>query len=53
MSRSKPFDLLAVAAAIPLTALAIAGCGGDDNNNSSASSAPAKTPSGHAATAGD
>ena len=50
MSRRNPLALVAAAAVIPLTALAIAGCG-DDNDNSSAA-APPKTSSGHAAAIG-
>ena len=51
MTRSKPITWLATAAVIPLTALAVAGCGGG-GNNSSASSTPPKTASGHSATLG-
>jgi predicted lipoprotein with Yx(FWY)xxD motif len=51
MTRSKPIRFLAGAAAIPLVALAVAGCGGGSNNDSaSAATAPAATPSGQAAT---
>ena len=53
MIRSKPITLLATAAVIPLTALAVAGCGGgDDNGNGSASAATPKTSSGQTATVG-
>jgi len=51
MTRSKPITLLATAAVIPLTALAVAGCGGGSDNATS-SSAPPKTASGQAATVG-
>ena len=50
MSRNKPITWLATAAVIPLTALAVAGCGG--SNNSTASSNPPKTASGGSATVG-
>jgi predicted lipoprotein with Yx(FWY)xxD motif len=50
MSRNKPITWLATAAVIPLTALAVAGCGG--SNNSTASSSPPKTASGGSATVG-
>jgi predicted lipoprotein with Yx(FWY)xxD motif len=49
MSRT-PLTLLASAAVIPLTALALASCGGDDN--SSAASTPPKTAGGKSATLG-
>ena len=49
MSRT-PLTLLAGAAVIPLTALALASCGGSDDN--SHASAPPKTPSGKSATLG-
>jgi predicted lipoprotein with Yx(FWY)xxD motif len=54
MIRSKPTRFLAGAAALPLVALAVAGCGGGSNNNSSASAAtaPPKTASGQSATLG-
>ena len=51
MTRSKPITWLATAAVIPLTALAVAGCGGG-GNNSSASSTPPKTASGQSAALG-
>jgi len=51
MTRSKPITWLATAAVIPLTALAVAGCGGG-GNNSTASSAPPKTASGQSAALG-
>jgi predicted lipoprotein with Yx(FWY)xxD motif len=51
MTRSKPITWLATAAVIPLTALAVAGCGGG-GNNSSASSTPPKTASGQSVALG-
>src|SRR4051794_7467954 len=51
MTRSRPTTLLATAAVIALTALAVAGCG-SGSNNSTASTAPPKTASGQAATVG-
>ena len=52
MSRT-PLTLLATAAVIPLTALALASCGGsNDNNNATAASPPPKTSSGKTATVG-
>lgn len=51
MTRSKPITFLAIAAVIPLTALAVAGCGGN-SNDATASSAPRKTANGRAATVG-
>src|SRR6188472_717311 len=51
MTRSKPITWLATAAVIPLTALAVAGCGGG-GNNSTASSAPPKPASGQSAALG-
>ena len=51
MTRSKPITLLATAAVIPLTALAVAGCGGG-NDGGNASAAPPKTASGRTATIG-
>jgi predicted lipoprotein with Yx(FWY)xxD motif len=51
MTRSRHTNLLATAAVIPLTALAVAGCG-SGSNNSTASTAPPKTASGQAATVG-
>ena len=50
MSRT-PLTLLASAAVIPLTALALASCGGDDDSATAASSPP-KTASGKSATLG-
>jgi predicted lipoprotein with Yx(FWY)xxD motif len=50
MIRSKPLSLLTAAAAIPLAALAIAGCGGDDDQATAAS--PPKTAGGAPATIG-
>src|SRR3954451_11917074 len=54
MIRSKPIRFLAGAAALPVVALAVAGCGGGRRNNSSASAptAPPKTASGQSATVG-
>jgi predicted lipoprotein with Yx(FWY)xxD motif len=52
MTRSKPITFLATAAAIPLTALAVAGCGGG-NNHATGSSAPPKTANGRSATVGE
>jgi predicted lipoprotein with Yx(FWY)xxD motif len=54
MIRSKPTRFLAGAAALPLVALAVAGCGGGSSNggSASASSGPPKTPTGQAATVG-
>ena len=49
MSRT-PLTLLAGAAVIPLTALALASCGSNDDNSNA--SAPPKTPSGKSATLG-
>jgi predicted lipoprotein with Yx(FWY)xxD motif len=51
---SKPIRFLAGAAALPVVALAVAGCGGGSDNGGSASaaSAPPKTSSGQAATVG-
>lgn len=51
MTRSKPITFLATAAVIPLTALAVAGCGGN-SNDATASSAPRQTANGRAATVG-
>ena len=51
MTRSKPITFLATAAVIPLTAVAVAGCGGG-NDGGSASAAPPKTASGQTATVG-
>jgi predicted lipoprotein with Yx(FWY)xxD motif len=51
MSRS-PLTMLAGAALIPLTALALASCGGDDDSNATAASSPPKTSSGKSATVG-
>ena len=50
MTSRTPLTLLAGAAVIPLTALALASCGGSDDN--SHASAPPKTPSGKSATLG-
>jgi len=51
MTRSKPITWLATAAVIPLTALAVAGCGGG-GKDSSASSTPPKTASGQSVALG-
>jgi predicted lipoprotein with Yx(FWY)xxD motif len=51
MTRSKPISFLAVAAAVPLAALAVAGCGSNSYNNSSGTMAQ-KTASARAATVG-
>lgn len=51
MTRNKPITLLATAAALPLAALAVAGCGGG-SNNASGSTGPPKTARRHAATVG-
>ena len=50
MTGSKRSSFLAGVVAVPLVALAVAGCGGGNNNDASAS--PPKTASGHAATVG-
>jgi predicted lipoprotein with Yx(FWY)xxD motif len=53
MSRSKPIRFLAGAAALPLVALAVAGCGGGGGGGSAAAaSGPPKTASGQTATVG-
>jgi predicted lipoprotein with Yx(FWY)xxD motif len=53
MIRRKPIAFLALAAAVPLAALAIAACGGGNGgNNATASTAPPKTASGRPATVG-
>jgi predicted lipoprotein with Yx(FWY)xxD motif len=49
MSRSRPITFLALATAVPLAALAVAGCGGGNDANSAAIT-PAKTASGRTAT---
>ena len=51
MSRSRPITFLAAAAAVPLAALAVAGCGGGSDGNSAAITPP-ETSSGGAATIG-
>ena len=51
MTRSRLTTLLAGAAAVPLVALAVAGCGGSDNG-ASAASAASQTESGHGSTVG-
>jgi predicted lipoprotein with Yx(FWY)xxD motif len=50
MTHGKPITILATAAVIPLTALAVAGCG--SGNATTSSSAPPKTASGQNATVG-
>ena len=53
MIRSKPIRFLAGAAALPLIALAVAGCGGGSGGGSAAAaSGPPKTASGQTATVG-
>src|SRR3954451_11861538 len=55
MIRSKPIRFLAGAAALPVVALAVAGCGGgggSNNSGASAATAPPKTASGQSATVG-
>src|SRR3954454_3541234 len=53
MIRSKPIRFLAGAAALPLVALAVAGCGGGNGGSSTAAaSGPPKTASGQTATVG-
>jgi predicted lipoprotein with Yx(FWY)xxD motif len=53
MIRSKPIRFLAGAAALPLVALAVGGCGGGSSSgNASAATAPPKTASGQPATVG-
>jgi predicted lipoprotein with Yx(FWY)xxD motif len=51
MSRSRPITFLAAATAVPLAALAVAGCGGGNDANSAAITQP-KTTSGRTATIG-
>jgi predicted lipoprotein with Yx(FWY)xxD motif len=51
MTHSKPTTFLATAAVIPLTALAVAGCGGS-GKDATASSGPPKTATGRTATVG-
>jgi predicted lipoprotein with Yx(FWY)xxD motif len=51
MTRSKPITLLATAAVIPLTALAVAGCGGG-GSNATGSSSPPKASNGQSASVG-
>src|SRR3954466_10804500 len=56
MTRTKPISFLTAAAAVPLAALAVAGCGGGSNDNNASGStappAPPKTASGQTATLG-
>jgi predicted lipoprotein with Yx(FWY)xxD motif len=52
MTRSKPVSLLTAAAAIPLVALAVAGCGGNDDDQAAAAASPPKTAGGASATLG-
>jgi predicted lipoprotein with Yx(FWY)xxD motif len=51
MTRTRSITFLAAAAVIPLTALALASCGGG-SNDATAATAPPKTPNGQAATIG-
>ena len=51
MTRRKPITFLVTAAAVPLTALALAACGGGSNNATGATTPP-KTASGATATVG-
>ena len=51
MTRSRSITFLAIAAVIPLTALALASCGGG-TSDATASSAPPKTANGRSATVG-
>ena len=50
MTRSKPIMFLAGALAIPLAALAVAGCGGGSSGGSASAAATTSTPSGGSAT---
>lgn len=50
MTRSRPINLIAGAALVPLVALIVAGCG--DGGENAPASAPPKTPSGRSATIG-
>ena len=43
MTRTKPITWLATAAVLPLTALAIAGCGGSSNNNNATAATPSQS----------
>jgi predicted lipoprotein with Yx(FWY)xxD motif len=43
MTRTKPITWLATAAVLPLTALAIAGCGGGSNNNNATAATPSQS----------
>ena len=52
MTSRSPLTMLAGAALIPLTALALASCGGGNDNNATAANAPPKTSSGQPATVG-
>jgi predicted lipoprotein with Yx(FWY)xxD motif len=54
MTRSKPISFLAAAAAVPLAALAVTGCGSNNDNNATAATKPqpAKTANGMPATVG-
>ena len=52
MTRSNPITFLATAAVIPLTALAVASCGGGASNDASGSSAPPTAANGLPATLG-
>jgi hypothetical protein len=50
--RRRPITLLAGAAALPLIALAVAGCGGNGSATPTAASVPPKAASGQTATVG-
>ena len=52
MTRSRTITLLATAAVIPLTTVALAGCGGGDGGEATATPAPPRTTSGGPATVG-
>ena len=52
MKSRTPLTLLSMAAVIPLTALALASCGGNDDSSATASSPPPKTAGGKPATLG-
>jgi predicted lipoprotein with Yx(FWY)xxD motif len=49
---SKALSFLTAAAAIPLVALAVAGCGGEDDDQAAAAASPPKTAGGASATIG-
>src|SRR5262245_21625914 len=52
MTRRNPITVLAGAAAAPLVALAVAGCGGGGGDKATAAATPPKTTSGKSATLG-